>query len=91
MIPAATMPMNVNINGSLRTLRRIIISGNDSPMTDIIKANAVPSEAPFSIKTETIGIIPAALEYNGMPIKTDKGTEYHTFLPISEAMNDSGT
>ena len=87
----ATIPTKAKIKGSLSTLRRIIISGNDNPMTDIMKANAVPSDAPFSIKTETMGIIPAAFEYRGTPIKTDKGTEYQTDLPIMEAMKDSGT
>src|SRR5665647_665150 len=56
--------MKVNINGSFSTFRRITISGSDNPITDIIKASAVPSEAPFSISTETIGTIPAALEYS---------------------------
>ena len=87
----ATIPINVNIKGNLSTLRRIIISGKDKPITDIMKANAVPSDAPFSIKTETMGIIPAALEYKGTPINTDKGMEYQADLPMSEAMKDSGT
>ena len=72
------MAIKVRIKGILSTLRRIIISGKDSAITDIINARAVPSEAPFSIKTETIGTIPAALEYSGIPIKTDNGTAYHT-------------
>jgi hypothetical protein len=51
----------------------------------------VPSAAPFSISTETMGTIPAAFEYRGIPIKTDSGTEYQADLPISEAIKSSGT
>ena len=91
MIPNPTIPMKVNIRGSFNTLRRIIISGRERPMTDIIKASAVPREAPFSIRTETIGTIPAALEYNGIPIRTESGMEYQADLPIRAAINSSGT
>ena len=70
------MAMKVRIKGIFNTFRRIIISGNDKAITDIINAKAVPSEAPFSISTETMGTIPAALEYNGMPMKTDNGTVF---------------
>jgi len=68
--------MKVRIKGIFNTFRRIIISGNDKAITDIINAKAVPSETPFSISTETMGTIPAALEYNGMPMKTDNGTVF---------------
>ena len=85
------MAINERISGSFSTFRRIIISGNDKAITDIINASAVPSEAPFSINTETIGTIPAALEYSGIPINTDNGTEYQADLPMSEAINSSGT
>src|SRR5665648_221500 len=83
--------MKVNINGSFNTFRRITISGSDNPITDIINASAVPSEAPFSIRTATIGTIPAALEYSGMPIRMERGTEYQADLPIKAAIYSSGT
>jgi len=86
IIPAPTIPINENINGIFNTFRRIIISGNDNPITAIMNARAVPNDAPFSISTDTIGTIPAALEYNGTPIKTDNGTEYHADLPIRAAI-----
>ena len=79
--------MKVKIRGSFKTFLRITISGSERPITDIINARAVPSEAPFSIKTETIGTIPAAFEYKGMPINTDKGTEYQADFPINDAIN----
>lgn len=85
------MPIKVNINGSFRTFFRIIISGNDRPITAIMKAREVPSDAPFSIKTDTIGMIPAAFEYNGMPIKMERGTLYHADFPIRTAIKSSGT
>ncbi len=61
IIPSPTILTKVSINGSFNTLRRIIISGNDKAITDIINANEVPKAAPFSINTETMGTIPAAL------------------------------
>lgn len=85
-MPDATTPTKANIKGSFSTFFRIIISGSDKPITAIINANEVPSEAPFSSKTETMGTIPAAFEYNGTPISTDKGTLYHADLPMSEAI-----
>ncbi len=86
MIPMPTIPINAMIKGSFKTFLRIIISGRDKPMTAIIKAREVPSEAPFSIRTETMGIIPAALEYKGIPISTDKGTLNQADLPMREAI-----
>ena len=85
-IPTATIPIKTVINCHLSTFFRIITSGSESPTTDIIKASEVPNDAPFSIKTETIGIIPAALEYNGIPINTERGTLYHADFPMSDAI-----
>ena len=90
-IPNVTTPTNVASNLIVRTFRRMIISGKDNPITDIIKASAVPNGTPFSINTLTIGMIPAAFEYKGTPIRTDNGTEYQADFPIREAMNSSGT
>gem|GEM_PF-1814444 len=85
------MPIKLRMRGSFKTFRRIIISGSDNPITDIINANAVPNEAPFSIKTDSIGMIPAAFEYNGIPIKIDNGTAYQTSLPMNDAIKSAGT
>lgn len=90
-IPVATIPINVAIKGHFNTFLRIIISGRDNPIVDIMKANAVPRGTPFSINTLTIGIIPAALEYKGTPTKTDNGTEYQWDLSIIETIKFSGT
>ena len=90
-IPVATTPIKIRIKGIFNTFFRIIISGRDNPITDIIKAKAVPREAPFSINTLTIGMIPAALEYIGIPIRIERGTEYQADLPIRLAMKSSGT
>lgn len=60
-MPVPTTPIKVKISGSLSTLRRMIISGRDNPMTDIINARAVPSAAPFPMSAETMGTMPAAL------------------------------
>ena len=90
-IPVATIPTKVAIKGHFKTFFRIMISGNDNPIVDIIKANAVPNGTPFSINTLTIGIIPAALVYSGTPTKTDKGTEYQFDLSMMETIKFSGT
>jgi len=91
IIPAPTTPRKVNISGSFSTFRRMTISGKERPITDIIKASAVPSDAPFSISTETIGTIPAAFEYKGIPMRMESGIEYQTDLPIKAAIKSSGT
>ena len=44
------------------TFFKIINSGNDRPVTDIIKASVVPIDTPFSVNALTRGITPAALE-----------------------------
>ena len=91
IIPPPTMAIKMRISGIFSTLRKMIISDNERAITDIIDASEVPRAAPFSINTETIGTIPAALEYSGMPINTDNGTAYQTSFPISEAINSAGT
>ena len=49
------------------------------------------SDTPFSIRTLTIGIIPAALEYIGTPSITATGTDHHALFPINTAIKFSGT
>ena len=90
-MPTATTPKNVRISGHLSTLRKITASGSERPMTDIMKASTVPSAAPLPSKACTTGMIPAALEYIGTPIITATGTDHHAPLPITEAINPSGT
>ena len=85
MIPDAIIPTNVRIKGSFNTFFNIISSGSDIAMTDIIKASAVPTGTPFSIRALAIGTAPAEQEYRGTPIKTEKGTEYHRDVLINEA------
>jgi hypothetical protein len=41
----------------------MMVSGRLNPTTDIMKANTVPSEAPYSSSALTTGITPAAFEY----------------------------
>jgi hypothetical protein len=64
---------------------------NDRPITDIMKAKTVPRAAPFPSKACTMGMIPTAFEYIGMPISTASGTDHHAPLPMIEAMKFSGT
>ena len=58
MIPVAMMAIKVRIKGSFNTFFKMISSGSEIPITDIIKARAVPSGTPFSIKANTIGTAP---------------------------------
>ena len=75
------MPAKIKINFIFITFLKIINSGKDKAVTDIINASVVPIDTPFSVKTETRGITPAAFEYKGMPTKTASGTAYHLPLP----------
>src|SRR3990172_4538464 len=76
-IPIPTTPANVAIKRTLRTFRRMIISGRESPITDIMNASTVPSAAPFPRRACTTGMMLAALEYMGIPIATASGTDHH--------------
>jgi len=60
MIPAPTTPTKKRIKGNFKTLFRMIVSESDRPMTDIMKASAVPYEAPFSSRAWTMGMLPAS-------------------------------
>lgn len=85
------MPIKVKIKGIFSTFFSITNSGKEIPITDIINAKAVPRGTPFSIKADAMGIAPAEHEYNGIPINTDKGTEYQPVFFIKEAIKSSGT
>ena len=90
-MPPATTPMKVAINFGLSTFLKITISGNDKAITLIMKARAVPRAAPFPSNASTTGMIPAALEYMGTPITTERGTDHQESFPIMDAMTPSGT
>ena len=47
-MPNATMPIKILINCHFNTFFRIIISGSERAITDIIKAKAVPIDTPCS-------------------------------------------
>ena len=83
--------MKVPISRTLSTLRRMIISGRDKAMTDIMNASTVPRAAPLPKRASTTGMMPAALEYMGTPMTTARGTDHQTPLPMIDAMNPSGT
>ena len=69
----------------------MITSGVEMLITDIMKARTVPRAAPFSSSAWTIGMMPAAFEYIGMPIRTTTGTAHQTSLPMNDAMKFVGT
>ena len=81
IIPKATTPTKTAINCHFNTFFSMITSGRDKPITDIINARAVPRVTPFSIKTLTIGMIPAAFEYRGTPISIARGMAYQLSFP----------
>ena len=49
-IPVPTTAMNTAISRMLSTLRKMIISGSESAITDIMKASTVPSAANVSAR-----------------------------------------
>ena len=59
MIPVPTTPTKIRIKGNSKTFFRMIVSGSDRPVTDVMKASAVPCEAPFSSRAWTMGMLPA--------------------------------
>ena len=83
--------MNTAISRRLSTLRRMIISGSDSAVTDIMKASTVPSAAPLPSSASTTGMMPAAFEYIGTPISTTAGTDHQAPLPMMVASSSAGT
>src|SRR4029450_3217961 len=72
-MPVATTATNVAISCGFRTLRRITISGSESPITLIMNASTVPKAAPVASSACTIGMILATLLYIGTPITTARG------------------
>ena len=62
MIPTPTIPAKIKMSLVFITFFKIINSGSDNAVTDIINANVVPIDTPFSVKADTSGITPAALE-----------------------------
>ncbi len=73
IMPTVNIATKMARSLGFNTFLSIIIAGKDSAVTDIINAKAVPKDIPFSMKTATNGIIPAALEYKGTPINTAYG------------------
>ena len=69
----------------------MIISGSDSAITDIMKASTVPSAAPLPSSASTTGMMPAALEYIGMPSSTAAGTDHQASRPMISASRLGGT
>lgn len=61
-IPKPTIPKKIRMSFVFITRFRIMNSGNERPVTAIIKASDVPRLTPFSVRTLTSGTIPAALE-----------------------------
>ena len=74
MIPIATMLKKVTMSRIFSTFFKITASGNEIAVTYIINASTVPIAIPFPTSACTTGIIPAALLYNGIPIKTATNT-----------------
>jgi len=62
IIPVPTIPAKIKISLVFITRFKIINSGRDKAVIDIIKASVVPIATPFSARADTRGITPAALE-----------------------------
>src|SRR6266508_3185931 len=90
-MPAATTATNAAMSAGRRTFRRMIMSGSESAITDIMKARTVPSAAPLPRSAWTTGMIPAAFEYIGTPSSTASGTAHQASRPMKDAMKFVGT
>jgi len=55
IIPIPTIPEKINISFIFITFFRIMNSGRESAVIDIIKERVVPIATPFSVKAETSG------------------------------------
>ena len=89
-IAKPTIPKNIPISFTLKTLFKIIASGKLKATTAIIKESAVPSNIPFCVKTSTSGKIPAAFEYIGIPIITATIGAYQTSQPAYLLIKSAG-
>lgn len=72
------------------TFFKIRNSGNESPITAIINASAVPRGIHLAINDWTTGITPAELVYIGIPIITANGTAKGLPLVIYVSKNPVG-
>jgi len=89
--PDATTATKTAISFTLSTLRRMIISGSDKAITDIMKARTVPRAAPLPSSASTTGMMPAAFEYIGTPSSTAAGTDHQASAPMIRDSNSAGT
>lgn len=69
----------------------MIVSGSERPITAIMNARTVSSAAPLPSRASTTGMIPAAFEHIGTPMRTATGTLHQAALPMMDAMKFSGT
>ena len=81
-MPRATIPKKRAIIRICKIRLRIIASGRLKAVTAIINANAVPIAIPLAVSASTIGIIPAALEYIGIPSTTATITAKGLSFPV---------
>jgi hypothetical protein len=72
------------------TFLNSIISGSDSAVVAIMKANAVPIPTPLAISASAIGIVPSAFEYKGTATSVAIITEKGLFGPAYLVSNAAG-
>ena len=84
------MPMNSASNFGLIAFRSIIIDGNESVVTAIMKDNMTPSCAPLESSASAIGIVPKISAYIGTPINVAMITPRGLLLPRAVAIHSSG-
>ncbi len=86
-----TAPTSTAIGRRVSTLCRMLISGSDTAITNIMKASVVPRAAPLSSNASTIGMTPAAMVYMGMPMSTAAGTDHHASSPMIRTIRSAET
>lgn len=91
MMKKAVTPKKMAMNFHVITFFRSMASGNERPMTAIMKAMAASMATPFCTKISTIGTMPAALAYTGTATNTASGTLYHLSDESRLSKKPSGT
>lgn len=90
IIPRVVIPKNIANNFQLIAFFKINASGMENVTVAVMKANAVPSGTPLSIKASITGITLTEFAYRGMPRSVAAGTTHHAFMDRYFSIRDAG-
>ena len=89
-MPVVTIPANITRSLIFTTFLSKIIDGNDSAVTAIMNANAVPIPTPLRTSASAIGSVPKISAYIGTPTSVASGTDHQLFWPIRALISSAG-